>query len=140
MSHRMIGEQPQPALAVLVESVAGPLLMAHPAPVCLEMEVDTNLRSAVDSPSLTTLIESLVRQSLDEMPKGGDLTITACDTGSHLELEIADSGSDVSERACSLPMVAAAMGVEISWQNCPQGGAAATIKLPGSQQALRRAA
>lgn len=140
MSRRIIGEKPQPALAVLIESVAGPLLMAHPAPVCLEMEVDTSLRCTVDSPSLTTLIESLVRQSLDEMPEGGDLTITACETGGHLELEIADSGPDVNDRACTLPMVAAAIGVEISWQNCPQGGAAATITLPGSQQMLRRAA
>jgi len=69
----------------------------------------------------------LVSQSLSEMPEGGDLTITACETAQGLELELADTGCDIENRVQRTPIAAAAMGVELVWQNCPQGGAAVTM-------------
>ncbi|TWT75355.1 histidine kinase [Allorhodopirellula solitaria] len=140
MSHLTIGNDANQPFAIVVESVASHLLMKHPAPICLEVDMDMDLRVNVDSTSLSQLIDSLVRQALVEMPDGGELTITACETPTDVELEIADTGSDVETRACKLPMVAAAMAAELVWQNCPQGGGAVTARLPRYRQSQRRAA
>ncbi len=140
MSHLLIGNEANQPLAIVVESVASQLLMKHPSPICLEVDIDMELRLPVDSASLCQLIDSLVRQALLEMPDGGELTITACETPTGVEIEIADTGCDVQSRACKLPMIAAAMAAELSWQNCPQGGGAVTARLPLYHQAKRRAA
>lgn len=148
MTHRLIGTEENHPLAIVVESVASQLLRNQPAPICLEVEIDYELRLPVDSPSFCQLIESLVRQSIIEMPDGGEMTITACETPTGVEIEIADTGGDIETRACKLPMIAAAMAAELSWHNCPQGGGAVTAKLPvyhqnayqSAQRAQRRAA
>ena len=115
------------SLAVLVESVTAPLLIEHEAPVCLELEIDTSFEVPADSERTVDLIQALVNQSLSEMPDGGDLTITACETAQGLELELADTGCDIKDRLQRTPIAAAALGVELVWQNCPQGGAAVTM-------------
>lgn len=140
MTHRLIGNEANHPLAIVVESVASNLLMKTPAPICLEVDIDMELRLPVDKASLCQLIDSLVRQAILEMPGGGELTITACETPTGVEIEIADTGGDVQHRACKLPMIAAAMAAELTWQNCPQGGGAVTAKLPLYHQAMRRAA
>ncbi len=140
MSHFKPGNDATQPFAIVVESVASNLLLKHPAPVCLEVDIDMELRVNVDSVSLSQLIDSLVRQALVEMPAGGDLTITACETNTGVELEIADTGRDVGDRICKLPMVAATMAADLVWQNCPQGGGAVTVHLPRYRQAQRRAA
>lgn len=140
MSHRLIGNDANHPLAIVVESVASHLLMKNPAPICLEVDIDMSLRLPVDKASLCQLIDSLVRQAILEMPEGGELTITACQTPTGVEIELADTGGDVQYRACKLPMIAAAMAAELTWQNCPQGGGAVTAKLPLYQQVKRRAA
>jgi hypothetical protein len=73
------------------------------------------------------LVRTLVKQAIDEMPDGGDLTVTACETHRGVELEMADTGSDIQQRAQRLPLTAAAIGAQLAWQNCPQGGAAVTV-------------
>ncbi|TWU10731.1 ATP-binding protein [Allorhodopirellula heiligendammensis] len=140
MSYLLTGNDANQPFAILVESIASNLLMKHPAPICLEVDIDMDLRVNFDAASLSQLIDSLVRQALVEMPSGGELTITACESPTGVELEIADTGSDVEMRACKLPMVAAAMAAELVWQNCPQGGAAVTARLPRYRQSQRRAA
>ncbi|EMI44449.1 HAMP domain-containing histidine kinase [Rhodopirellula sp. SWK7] len=140
MSHRLIGNEANHPLAIVVESVASQLLMKHPAPIHLEVDIDLSLRLPVDSSSLSQLIDSLVRQAILEMADGGELTITACETATGVDIEIADTGCDVESRACKLPMIAAAMAAELTWQNCPQGGGAVTARLPIYHQAQRRAA
>ena len=115
------------SLAVLVESVTAPLLIDHDAPICLELDIDTSLEVPADPTRTVDLIQSLVNQSLSEMPHGGDLTITACETDQGLELELADTGCDVEDRLRRNPISAAALGVQLFWQNCPQGGAAVTV-------------
>ena len=115
------------SLAVLVESVTAPLLIEHSSPVCLEMDIDTEVDIPADPQHTADLVKALVRQALQEMPEGGDLTITACETPGGLELELADTGGDIENRATRLPMVASVIGASIVWQNCPQGGAAATV-------------
>ncbi|WDQ18604.1 ATPase [Rhodopirellula sp. P2] len=140
MSHHFIGQDNDPPLAILVETLASPMLVAHPAPVCLEVDMDETLRLPADQASFCQLMESLIRQALIEMPEGGELTITGCQTNTGIEIELADSGAAVDQRACKLPMIAAALSAELNWQDCPQGGGAVTVKFPHYQVAKRRAA
>ena len=108
MSDLWIDPNSCPTLAVLVESVAGPLLMRHTAPIALEMDIHTKLPVPADSVRTADLIRTLVNQAIDEMPDGGDLTVTACQTATGIELEVADTGADIEQRAQRLPMAAAA--------------------------------
>lgn len=127
-------------LLVLVESVTAPLLIQHESPVCLELDIDVELPIPCDPQRAADLITALSRQALDAMPDGGDLTVTACHTASGIELEIADSGTDVSHRERHLPIAAAAVNADLQWQNCPQGGVAVTILFPAQSSSSRLAA
>ncbi len=127
MSDHWIEPNSCPTLAVLVESVAGPLLMRHVAPIALEMDIDAELAVPADAVQTAELVRTLVNQAIDEMPEGGDLVVTACETAAGVELELADTGGDIQQRAQRLPMAAAAIGARLVWHNCPQGGAAVTV-------------
>lgn len=140
MSHQFIGRDAGQSLAILVESLASPMLMAHPAPICLEVDIDDAIGLPIDSASFCQLLESLIRQSLTEMPGGGELTITGCETSGGIEIELADTGAAVKHRPRSLPMIAAAVSAELKWQDCPQGGGAVTMKFPLVQASRRRVA
>ncbi|MEM6363968.1 MAG: ATPase [Planctomycetota bacterium] len=146
MSYPLIDDSDNHPLAIVVETVASSLLRAHPAPICLEVDIDHDIRSPVDAPSLCQLLDSVIRQALLEMSDGGELTITGCQTTTGVEIELADTGRDVESRACKLPMIAAAMSADVRWQNCPQGGGAVTVCIPfyrqrsADQQRNRRAA
>jgi hypothetical protein len=139
MSNQWIDPSSCRSLAVLVESVIAPLLIQHESPVCLELDIDTSLDVPGDASKTVELLKTLVSQSLSEMPEGGDLMVTACQTATGLELELADTGCDVNDREKRLPMAAASIGASVTWQNCPQGGGAVTIKFP-PQEGIRRAA
>ena len=139
MTNQWIDPSSCRSLAVLVESVIAPLLIQHDSPVCLELDIDTSLEVPADAVKTVDLLKTLVSQSLSEMPDGGDLVVTACQTPRGLELELADTGCDIEEREKRLPMAAASIGASVMWQNCPQGGGAVTIKFP-PQQGIRRAA
>ena len=87
------------------------------------------------------------------MPEGGDLVITSYDGVRGFELEVADSGpglSDEDKRRVFEPFyttkqngtglglavvyhVAEAHGGTVTAANCPEGGAAFTIKFPRKQ-------
>ncbi len=117
------------------------MLIEHRSRICLEMDVDVNLMVPGEPGPTIDLVRALVGQALVEMPEGGDLTLTAIETPRGIELEIADTGSDVENRSKSRPMVAAAIGATLQWQNCPQGGASVTVVFPhrhGDQQSDRR--
>jgi len=127
------------SLAVLVECVISPLLREHPAPICFELDMPVDLMTTADRTRLGELVTSLVRDSLEQMPDGGELTVTGCQTAHGVELEIADTGSDVESRGSRLSLAAASLGCKPQWQNCPQGGAAVTLVLPFND-AVRKAA
>jgi len=95
--------------------------------------------TSASSNHLAALIETLVTDSLREMPRGGELSVSGCQTANGVELEIADTGSDAENRGRSLSLSAAALSCKPHWQNCPQGGAAVTIVLPFNS-AIRKAA
>tara|TARA_R110002049_G_scaffold2750_8_gene22123 strand:- start:27256 stop:27678 length:423 start_codon:yes stop_codon:yes gene_type:complete len=140
MSHQWIDPTSCQSLVVLVETVTAPLLVQHAAPVCMEVDIDTNLGIPADPSQTASLVRTLVTQALTEMPDGGDLIITACETDRGIELEFADNGCDVQERAQNLPLVAAAIGARLEWSNCPQGGGAVTVTFRRGDVARRRAA
>lgn len=140
MSDHWIDPKTSQSLAVLVESVTAPLLIQHAAPVCLELDIDTGLEVPANPARTVEVVKALVIQSLSEMPAGGDLTITACETPNGVELEFADTGCDVENRNRRLPMAAASMGASIGWQNCPQGGGAVTVVFPRPGDQRRMAA
>ena len=140
MSHQWIDPAACQSLVVLVEAVTAPLLIQHAAPVCMEVDIETDLAVPADASQTAELIRTLVCQALAEMPDGGDLNITACETNRGVELEFADNGCDVQQRAQNLPMAAAVIGAQLNWQNCPQGGGAVTITFRRDDIARRRAA
>ena len=140
MSHQWIDPNTCQSLAVLVDSVAGPLLVEHSAAVCLEVDIDPSVKIPADPVHTADLIAALVKQSLLEMPSGGDLTFSCCQTDLGVELEVADTGSAVESRATRLPLAAAVIGAAVTWQNCPQGGAAATVKFHRAEGSGRMAA
>ena len=127
------------SLAVLVECVVSPLLREHPTPICFELNVPIDLMTTADRARLSDLVRSLVRDSLEQMADGGELTVTGCQTAHGVELEIADTGSDIDSRGTKLSLAAAALGCKPQWQNCPQGGAAVTLVLPFND-AIRKVA
>ncbi len=140
MSNQWIAPESCPSLAVLVETVTAPLLIQHSSPICLEMEIGDSVRIPADPNQTAEIIRALVTQMLGEMPDGGELTIAAQETDGAVELELADSGCPVENRACSIPMAAASIGANLDWQSGPQGGAVVKITFGRRGQSGRRAA
>lgn len=140
MSNQWLAPESCPTLVVLVETVTAPLLIQHSAPICLEMEIDPLLEVPAEANQTAELIRTLVNQMLAEMPGGGELIASATASTGTIELEFADSGCDVDDRSCSIPMAAAAIGAEIEWNNGPNGGAVVRIKFGRRGHAARRAA
>ncbi|QDV65885.1 histidine kinase [Crateriforma conspicua] len=138
MSHLSIDPGASVSLALLVETVTAPMLMAHPAPVCLEVDIDPSIPVPADPALTTRVVRSIASQVLAELDAGGDLMITACQTDSAVELEIADDGPDIDKRSRSIPIAVAEAGAKLNWQNCPQGGAAVTIVFPRRSAASQK--
>jgi two-component system sensor histidine kinase HydH len=120
-------------------------------------DVPSHLGVVADRDMLRSAIVNLVSNALDAMPRGGRLVITSF-VGRHgLELEVADSGPGLSEEvldqvfepffttkneAAGLGLaivhrIAEVHGGEVLAANCPEGGAAFTLRLP---QRMRNAA
>lgn len=140
MTNHWIDPKTCQSLAVLVESVTAPLLIEHSSPICLELDIDTSISVPSDPARTVELVRTLTRQALSEMRHGGDLTITACETPAGLELEMADTGCRIEDRATLLPLAAAKIGAKVAWQNCPQGGGAVTVIFPRNADNQRMAA
>ena len=140
MSKHWIDPESCSSLAVLVETVAAPLLIQHESAVCMEMDIPVGLAIPANPVLIAEMLQTLVSQALAEMPDGGDLNIMACETAGGVELELADSGCDVDARAKSIPLAAAAIGAKLDWRNCAQGGASVTIAFPPKREAGRVAA
>ena len=124
----------------------------------IDIDVPPNTLLTADREMFRRALLNLILNSVDAMPNGGEIVITSYDTPRGFELEIADSGpglSDEDKRRAFEPFystkqngtglglaivyhVAEAHGGTVSATNCPEGGAAFTIKIP--RRAMRAAA
>jgi signal transduction histidine kinase len=124
----------------------------------VEVDVPPNTLLSADREMLRRAVLNLVLNAIDAMPRGGALVITSYDGPRGFELEIADSGpglTDEVKRRAFEPFystkqngtglglaivfhVAEAHGGTVTAMNCPEGGAAFTIKLP--RRSMRAAA
>ena len=100
----------------------------------LEIDLPAGWQSPLDDQVLVTLVRSLVKASIECAEDCGELLITICESDDVVEIEVADDGPPLQERAQRLPMAAAAVGAELVWQDCPQGGVALTAIIPRAQR------
>jgi signal transduction histidine kinase len=118
----------------------------------IDVELDIPPRQMVDADPglLQRAVTNLVLNALDAMPDGGELVITSHAGPGGFELEVADSGPGLSEEVrrrvfepffttkstgtglglAIVYRVAEVHGGDVSVQNCPEGGAAFTIRIP----------
>jgi signal transduction histidine kinase len=134
------------------------------AGVELRMHVDDNLPSIeADATQLELVLINLIKNSLDAMPYGGTLTVSASEIETGVQVEVADTGSGIPPEMLSRvfePWVTSktigqgtglglsiarevieAHGGSITIRNVENGGAVVTIHLPRvSSLRLRREA
>lgn len=114
------------------------------------IDVPGELGVLADRDMLRMAVANLVGNALDAMPSGGRLVITSYHGAGGLELEVADSGPGLSDDAlrrafdafystkrdgaglglAKVRRVATAHGGEVVATNCPEGGAAFTLRIP----------
>jgi signal transduction histidine kinase len=124
----------------------------------VDIDVPPNTLLTADRELFRRALVNLVLNAIDAMPDGGTLVITSYDQARGFELEVADSGpglSDEAKRRAFEPFystkqngtglglafvqhVAEAHGGTVTAANCPEGGAAFTIKIP--RRVMRAAA
>jgi two-component system, sensor histidine kinase FlrB len=124
----------------------------------VDIDVPPNTLLSADREMIRRAVLNLVLNAIDAMPDGGTLVITSYDSARGFELEVADSGpglNDEVKRRAFEPFystkqngtglglaivyhVAEAHGGTVTAMNCPEGGAAFTIKIP--RRTMRAAA
>lgn len=135
----------------LVEEVCesfGPQLEAQGIEVDVDVPPQTLLTA--DRELIRQAVGNLVLNSVDAMAHGGELVITSYESRGGLELEIADSGPGLNkeelqrafEPSFTTKPSGAGLGLAVVHQiadlhggtveamNCPEGGAAFTMKIP----------
>lgn len=146
--------QPQPSdfiVGALVEEVIesiAPQLEAQAVDV--DIDVPPNSVLSGDREMIRRAVLNLVLNALDAMPDGGQLVVTSYEGREALELEIADSGPGVPEQhrrklfepffttkgtgtglgLAIVEHIAQAHGGTVTVTNCPEGGAAFTLRFP----------
>lgn len=118
--------------------------------ITVEVDVPPALEVVADREMLRRAVLNLALNALDAMPDGGALTFTGLNGPRGVELEVADSGPGLSEevrRRAFEPFfttksngtglglaivyrVTEVHGGEVTARNCPEGGAAFTIRIP----------
>ena len=124
------------------------------------IDVPKDLLVTADQEMLRRAVLNLALNALDAMPDGGTLTVTFVSTPQGLELEIADSGVGLSDHARTRAFepffttkrggtglglaivyrIAESHGGDVTALNCPEGGAAFTLRIPQPQAAVLEAA
>jgi two-component system sensor histidine kinase HydH len=128
----------------------------------IQAVVDVNgaLWLTADREMLRRALLNLTLNAIDAMPGGGRLYITACEGPRGFELEVADTGQGLCDEArrrafepffstkshgtglglAIVERIAEAHGGDCLAQNCPEGGAAITLRIPSKQTRMEAAA
>ena len=116
----------------------------------VSLDVPPNSVVTADREMMRRAILNLVLNSIDAMPRGGEIVVTSYHRRGGLELEIADSGPGLPEDSKGkvfdpffttkatgtglglsiVNRIVEAHGGRVTAMNCPEGGAAFTIELP----------
>jgi signal transduction histidine kinase len=138
-------------LRELVEEVCRPLesrLSAQAVKVVLD--IPSNQMISANRELLRRAVRNLVLNAVDAMPDGGALVATSAVGPNAIELEVADTGAALSEEEREqafelLPSarrggtgwglavvrrIAELHGGSVTAANCPEGGAAFTLRIP----------
>ncbi|HEY1065125.1 MAG TPA: ATP-binding protein [Pirellulales bacterium] len=127
--------------------------------VNVRIDVPATLSVSGDRALLRQAVFNLVRNALEAMPHGGEIVATSYIGDGWLELEIADSGPGLfdevrhrafepffSAKAANLGLglavveqIAELHGGRVATTNCPEGGAAFTLRLPTPRRATAAA-
>jgi len=122
-------------------------------------DVSSQLGVFADRNMLSRAMINLAMNALDAMPHGGRLVITSCMGRNGLEIEVADSGPGLSDEVqerlfepffttksggtglglAIVYRIAEVHGGDVVVSNCPEGGAAFTLRFP-PQRAMQKAA
>lgn len=125
----------------------------------VDIDVPPHTLLTADREMIRRALLNLILNSIDAMRDGGELVITSYDNPRGFELEVADSGPGLStetkkrafepfystkQNGTGLGLaivyhIAEAHGGTVTATNCPEGGAAFTIKIP-RQKTMRAAA
>ena len=139
----------------VMESIR-PKLLKHGIEVCLDcLEIP---RISADRKMIRQALFHLTQNAIEVMQNGGSLEIVLWDSGTTVEIEVADSGPGIGDMArhpinspsFSSPsktnsenigtkirkaqQIISLHGGEIQAMNCPQGGAAFIIAIPRNTQ------
>ena len=128
----------------------------------IDIEVDAPIGPCAcgDREMLRRAILNLMLNALDVMPQGGELVVTAYHDGESLQLEVADNGPGIDYDCAGrlfepffstksggtglglaiVERIATAHGGDVSAMNCPEGGAAFTLRIPQPVLLQRKAA
>ena len=138
-------------LRELVEEVCRPLEPRLSAQaVKMVIDIPLNQMISADRELLRRAVRNLVLNAVDAMPDGGALVATSAVGPDAIELEIADTGPALSEEERQqafelLPSaqrggtgwglavvhrIAELHGGSVTTANCPEGGAAFTLRIP----------
>ncbi len=118
--------------------------------VRLELDIAAGMQMCADPEMLRRALLNLILNAVDAMPQGGELSITAFADSNGTDIEVADSGPGLTDDArrhlfepffstkqggtglglTIVERIAAAHGGKVEAQNCPQGGAALTVRIP----------
>ena len=132
------------------------LLAAHAARLSMQnisvtLDVPDHEQVLADRELLSRALAHLVVNAVEAMPAGGTLVFTSYQGLGQYEIEVADSGPGLADDArrrafeprfstkpgsaglglALVERIARAHGGAVAAQNCPDGGAAFTLRLPG---------